>query len=136
MKLRQPHEQPRTEITVLPMVNVVFLLLVFFMLVGRIAPSDELSVLPPVSQSKETATGELARLLISADGRMALDGQTLYVTSLSSVVTARLQRDPAVSILLRADGALDADRLIRVMEILRQAGVKELTLQTKGEAQP
>lgn len=124
------------EITVLPMVNVVFLLLIFFMLVGRIAPTDELDVLPPVSQSSETVTGESVRLLITADGRMALDGQTVRASMLSGVVRGRLQQDPGVRFHLKADAALDADRLIRVMEILRHAGVEELTLQTKGVAQP
>ena len=124
------------EITVLPMVNVVFLLLIFFMLVGRITPSDQLDVQPPVSQSSETVTGETIRILITAEGRMTLDGQPVRASMLGRVVSGRLQQDPDVSFHLKADAALDADRLIRVMEILRQAGVKELTLQTKGAAEP
>ncbi len=51
MKFSSQPPERRLDLTVLPMVNIVVLLLIFFMLVGRIGPTEELDVSLPVSHS-------------------------------------------------------------------------------------
>ena len=115
------------------MVNVVFLLLIFFMLVGRIAPRDATYVSPPVSTSGETQSGKPTRILIAADGRMVFNEREVDIPVLSSIVAETLRKEPAAGFQLKADAALDADSIIRVMETLRHFGVRELTLLTELE---
>lgn len=133
MRLRPSTEARRTELTVLPMVNVVFLLLIFFMLVGRIAPFDELDVTPPISESGEYESGNPARIVIGADGSMMMNGQAVDVTALVVLAADRVRANPGAHFQLKADANLEANQLIRIMEILRQTGVEQLTLLTENK---
>lgn len=133
MKLHNRDENFRSELTILPMVNVVFLLLIFFMLVGRIAPGDALNVSPPISVSGETQSGQPVRIVIAADGRMAIDGRSADLSTLAGIAEDRQRQNAAARFQLKADAALDANSLIRVMETLRSSGVQELTLLTELE---
>ena len=113
------------------MVNVVFLLLIFFMLVGRIAPNDSLDVSLPVSESGQAQSDELTQIVIAADGRMVLNGSELDMPALIGVVTDMVTQDSTKRFELKADAKLEANRLILIMEVLRQAGVEELALVTE-----
>lgn len=131
MRISPPREDHRVEVTVIPMVNIVFLLLIFFMLVGRIVPSDELDVSPPLSLSDQMQSGEPIRIIVAADGRTMVDGNEVDTTALSNVIIEMLEQETEKRFQLKADAALEANRLIQIMEILRQAGVRELTLLTE-----
>ena len=131
MRIHPPAENHRTEVTIIPMVNVVFLLLIFFMLVGRIAPNDSLDISLPVSSSGQAQSDELTHIAIAADGRMVLDGDELDMSALIGVVADMVKEDSRTRFELKADANLEANQLILVMEVLRQAGVQELALVTE-----
>ena len=131
MKFGSQPQERRLDLTVLPMVNIVFLLLIFFMLVGRIAPTGELDVSPPVSLSGQVESRRSLRVEISSTREMALDGRRIDTTELIVTLTDILRQDPATQIQLKADAGLDANHLIRIMEILRLIGVGKLTLVTE-----
>lgn len=76
MRLRRRMSPSEGE-NVLPLINVVFLLLVFFMVAGALERADIYDVEPPQSASEaETDAGENV-LLMASDGRLALDGVAL-----------------------------------------------------------
>lgn len=131
MRIYPPTEDHRTEVTMIPMVNVVFLLLIFFMVVGQITPRDALDVSPPVSSSGQTQPDQFSQIVIAADGRMLLEDAEIDIPALIDAVTDQVAQDPAARFQLKADAALDANRLILILEILRQAGVRELALVTE-----
>ena len=131
MRIYPPTEDHRTEVTIIPMVNVVFLMLIFFMLVGRITPYDPLDISLPVSSSGQVQSNELTQMVIAADGRIVLNGSELEIPTLIGVVTEMVTEDAVTRFQLKADAKLDANRLILIMEILRQAGVRELALITE-----
>lgn len=133
MKFGMQSQERRLDLTVLPMVNVVFLLLIFFMLVGRVGPSEELEVVPPRSTSGQIESGQPLRVEINRGGVIALDGRIMDTTELIVTVTDILRQDPATQLQLKADAGLDANRLIRIMETLRLLGVAKLTLVTERE---
>ena len=133
MKFPPPFEVRRTELNILPMVNVVFLLLIFFMLVGGIAPSDRLGVSPPISRTGEPESGQWVRIAVAADGRMLLAGNSVDTTMLAIVVAQFIKQDPDTRFQLKADAALGANSLIQIMEVLRQTGVRRLSLLIEHE---
>ena len=115
---------------VLPLINVVFLLLIFFMLAGQLSASDPFEVAPPRSQSEGPPAPQEALVLVAADGRLALDGEVMEGPALQSRLAARLKGEADVRVRLKADGRAEAARVVAVMELLREAGVKRLKLLT------
>ena len=134
MKFSFQSQERRLDLTVLPMVNVVFLLLIFFMLVGRVGPREEFDITPPMSRSGQVESGQPVRVEIDRGGTMAVDGRIIDTTELIVLVTDMLRKNPSTQIQLKADAGLDANGLVRVMETLRLIGVAKLTLVTERES--
>ena len=129
MKLRRYAAREYKEPAIVPLVNVVFLLLIFFMLVGRLTVPQPLDVDAPVSMTGgPTDNRRTVFILISADGRMALEDKEMEQDLLLSAVAKLMDEDPTLEVKVKADARLDAVRLIRLMEFLREAGVGRLTL--------
>lgn len=116
---------------ILPLINVVFLLLIVFMLMGRLAPTDPFEVVPPQS-NRGAEVERLERvILLDADGRLALDGEPIKREALLRDMSARLVETPDAQVRLKADGRVLAVDAVGLMEDLRVAGVSRLELLTE-----
>ena len=126
--------RPRSdEERILPLVNVVFLLLIFFMIAGRLAATDPFQVSPPQSASEGQHEAQELLVLVGADGRLALDGEVMDESAFSSAISDRLASNESTRVRLKADGQAQTTQIIAVMELLRDAGVERLKLLTVPE---
>lgn len=115
---------------ILPLVNVVFLLLIFFMLAGQLAATDPLAVEPPRSASEgEIGERELV-IVLGAEGRLALGGVVLEEAEFESALGDRLAGDSPPLVWLKADGSADSVAVISLLETLQALGVERLKLLT------
>lgn len=131
MKFRSYTNPDRGQETgIIPLVNIVFLLLIFFMLVGRITPVDVLPVEPPVSARGDASDARDTLILLSADGRIAVGDLEIPEELLLSTVVSLLDASGNKTLRVKADAAVEADLLVRITEILRRAGVKKVLLLT------
>ncbi len=110
----------------LPLINIIFLLLIFFMLAGTMTNPEAFPVRPPESRHGEAAKND-ADLLIGPDGDLAWQGERVAVEAL----IARIGDDPPQRIVARADGEVASARLMPVLEQLRNAGVERVSLITR-----
>ena len=115
---------------VLPLINVVFILLIFFLLAGRLSAMDPFRVEAPRSLGGEPIGGHDMVVHVGADGRLAFDGSVLDEAELRAAIA---QRVTSGTLRIKADGQVEARRVIAVMEILREAGIERLELLTLPE---
>ena len=134
--MRFPQPRPRNDDQrILPLINVVFLLLIFFMLAGKLAASDPFEILPPQSASEGGTAPQEVIVAVGADGRLAVDGVVMAEDAVADAISSRLSDEPDVRFQLRADGRTDATSVVAVMELMREAGVERLELLTVPEPQ-
>lgn len=76
MKLTRPARAHQSE-TIIALIDVVFFLLVFFMLIGRMDATAPFDVTPPEAQTGTDMPAGGLTLSVSADGALALDGVAL-----------------------------------------------------------
>ena len=126
----EPSRPKNDEERILPLINIVFLLLIFFMLAGKLSASDPFEVAPPRSISEGPPAAQDLLVLVGADGRLALDGEVLDLPAFKTSLAGRLAAQDKVRVRLKADGRAEATRVVAVMELLREAGVKRLKLLT------
>lgn len=126
-------EQPRKkEADQLPLINIVFLMLVFFLLAGTIAPTYDLDVQP--AKAKDTQAGELRRpaLFIGRDGNLSFRGQELLPEDLSTTLaSAGLDKDIGLRIV--ADRETEASFVLNALAQAQAAGIGRLFLVTLRE---
>ena len=115
---------------ILPLINVVFLLLIFFMLTGQLSVIDPIEATPPTSVSEGTLDTRELVIMIGANGNLAFDGERIDRASLEETVAKRLIGDTNIQVWLKADSGTDSVQVIAIMEILREAGVERLKLLT------
>ena len=124
----------KSEERILPLINVVFLLLIFFMIAGSLSTSEPFEVEPPRSaQAVETALKPL-RLIVGLNGDLALGGEPVSRQELLSRIERHLDEHPDLELQLKADGRIPGNRLVLLLEELRAAGVEKLRLLTLPEA--
>ena len=114
MHIDMPKRRPRGE-SIIPMINVVFLLLIFFLLTAQISPSTPFPVTPPDSSS-DIRTQAQDVLYVSATGELAWNearGDDVW-----PLIAARTDEGP---VQIRADASAPAVTLAAHLKQLRQA---------------
>tara|TARA_R110000787_G_scaffold69621_3_gene154855 strand:- start:1312 stop:1716 length:405 start_codon:yes stop_codon:yes gene_type:complete len=122
MKLARPRPRPEGE-HIVPLINVVFLLLIFVMLAGQITSPDPLPIAPAKAVEAEARPNRLTTVSLGANGELDIDGTIVPKSEFVSAVREALAETPERSLLLRPDRASDANALIEVMRLLRTADV-------------
>lgn len=118
----------------LPMINVVFLLLIFFMLAGAFKRPELFPVNAPVAQGQEDLSKENYLLLIDAQGQMALNADRLEKSELHKAITTLLPELKLQGLQVKADANLAANHLIDVVQILADAGLSKVYLMSQSSA--
>jgi biopolymer transport protein ExbD len=131
MHLKKPAPRPQPD-SLLPLINVVFLLLIFFMLMGALNAVDLFEIEPPTSASASQTILDESVVLVAADGRAAYRGGEVEDAALEAAVAAALAAEPDLLFRLKADGAAPAVRVVEVMELLKAAGAERVMLLTLG----
>ncbi len=106
--------------SIVPMINVAFLLLIFFLMTAVIAPGDPMEVTLPEAASDDLL-GDGTVLVVSADGTLArgdLSGNAVF------------RGLKGVDIRVKADAALSGAELAKIFTRLRDAGVARAELVT------
>jgi biopolymer transport protein ExbD len=103
--------------------DIVFLLLIFFLVTTTIDAEKGLDlVLPPADASQlEMAKKNLANLLINAAGAVALDGEEIQIRDITRIIKERLQENPLLVVSLKTDKNTKYDTYIAVLDRLKKA---------------
>jgi biopolymer transport protein ExbD len=128
-----PRRRADEDERILPLINVVFLLLVFFMVTGRLMASDPFPIDPPQSVSDgPDAEGRL--IAFGPDGALALDGVVMEEERLLSSLRDDFDDGTEPEIRVKADGGAQATELVALLAGLRGIGAETVTLMTVPQA--
>ena len=120
MRFVQPPRRRPAE-SIVPMINVVFLLLIFFMMAARIAPPQPFEVTPPDANA-ETLPGQDRLLYLSRDGEVAFE------THRDADVWQALAASGQGPLTLRADMDMPAPLLANTLGKLAAIGITDVAL--------
>jgi len=127
--------KPRIEM--LPLIDIVFLLLVFFIYAMlSMAVHRGLAVALPLSTTAKIDKRLLVSVTIKADGTVYVDKKQVPLDALTDILKgrARLEKDPGV--LLFADRSLPYQQLFQVLDRIREAGLARISLQAEVDEKP
>lgn len=109
---------------IVPMINVVFLLLIFFLMTASLTPPSPFDIDPALAEGDPGTPGDEA-IHVAADGRLA------YRAWRGDEVFAALRAtETTTPLYIRADAALPAAELAALLRQLAEVGVRDLRLLT------
>lgn len=132
MRLNQTRRREAPENTI-PLINVVFLMLIFFLFAGSLARDDASRIKPPLNILEDETIRSSGALVIDLEGRTFAGEREMPV---DEWLAQREQADPGAGpIKLAADGALKADTLEKVLSEFKAAGRSDIVLITRRGSQ-
>lgn len=135
MNLRPGHRTAETvEINLTPLIDVVFLLLIFFMVSTTFDRHAKLKVQLPDAEAKaQQTTDNPVVLSIDAKGKYYINDRQVVNTQLATLKAAlkkTVENNPNVTLLLRADGRTPHQSVVRAMDAASQLGLTKLSIAT------
>ena len=119
------------EIMLSPMIDMIFLLLVFFIISTMYM--SELKTIPirlPVAQNSETVSKSSFNVTVKKDGTIYLDEDQMDIEQLVANAAMESKRDSSFSVIIRAEGDAEYKTVIKIMDKLKGAGVTRFGLAT------
>ena len=133
MKFRQK-PQPDLDVNITPLIDIVFLLLIFFMVSTTFKQDFEVSIDLPKAASEEKLVDKTLNITIDAKGTYYINSKKLVNNKMSSLKTA-LQKvadgDLKLPVIISADGSTPHQAVIQAMDAARQLGFSKLTFATQ-----
>ncbi|MGQ7843650.1 ExbD/TolR family protein [Granulosicoccus sp. 3-233] len=114
----------------IPLINIVFLLLIFFMVAGQIQPQDGSDIRPPVAADMEVNTPPVVDVQINRQNEIQLDGVAMSLSDLQRALSGERYAN-AEQLLIKADRDVKAADLGVLLDGLRQSGIGSIRLLTE-----
>jgi biopolymer transport protein ExbD len=127
---RQASSKARIEI--IPMIDVIFFLLVFFMISTlSMTVNRGLPVNLPTAATSQKEVGETMALTLTQDGGLFLNREPIVQQDLGQRVKAALAANAQLTVIINADGQVQHSSVVDILDELRVAGVSRLAIAVK-----
>jgi len=134
MKLRQTSGEDEPAVNLTPLIDVVFILLIFFMVSTTFQRESEIKIeLPEASADAVEERKELLEIVIDADGHYFIDEQQVVNTeleTLQSAIRKFLGEQTEIPVVIRADRRTPYESVVRAMDATAQLGLVQMSLAT------
>ena len=122
------------DINISPLIDMVFILLIFFMVSTTFVKDMKLDLERPAASSSSAASTKSVRVYIDNAGDVYLDGEPVRVWVLQSRIRDLISTSTSKSVLVVTDDGVPAGRLVEVVDQSRLAGATDVGVATVEEA--
>lgn len=116
------------EINMTPMLDIVFIMLIFFIVTTSFIKPSGISVNQPRAATAERRESANIVIGISAAGEIWIGGHRVPVTAVRATISRMHAQNPDATIIVQADKKAPSGLLVRVMDQVRLAGVSNMAI--------
>ncbi|MCG7965465.1 MAG: biopolymer transporter ExbD [Candidatus Thiodiazotropha taylori] len=114
-----------------PLIDIVFLLLVFFMLTAHFIEDEAIDIqLPEAFSSQPSQDNEPLVITLLPSGAIMLDGEPTPLEQLDETLSAMLHANSKRMVQLKGDQAAQFGQAIKIIDAARRAGAESLDILT------
>jgi biopolymer transport protein ExbD len=111
--------------------DIIFLLLIFFLLSSSFILPTGIPVNPPKSETAVAAREQPVVVTLTRTGEVYVDEDKVPFADLATTLGARLSSAPIKSVVVRGDEAVSLGKLVEVLDMARSAGAEKLAIATE-----
>ncbi len=128
MKLRSKRKKEDNEINMTPMLDVVFIMLIFFIVTASFVKESGIDVNRPGAATAERKERGNILVAISKNGQIWIDRRQVDIRAVRANIERMHAENPQGTVIIQADEESKNGLLVKVMDAARQAGVSEVSL--------
>ena len=130
MRRKRTRKGEEAEINVTPMLDIVFIMLIFFIVTTSFVKEVALELNRPASEpQEEKRIAEVIAIRIEATGRIEIGSRTVDVRAVRANVEGELaSKGPETPVVVIADRASDSGLMVRVIDQARMAGARQVSI--------
>ena len=126
---RTRREETRVDLT--PLIDIIFQLVLFFMVSTTFITAPGIQVdLPRSSSQTILRDKEDVNIWMTTEGAVYVDEQPVQWADLDRILSGAAQRDTSTLVVIKADTSVDHGRVVRVMDLARGKGLSRLAIAT------
>lgn len=130
---RKHQSMPMAEINIIPLVDITLVLLIIFMATTAFVKEAGLNMKLPAAKTTDMAAQENKdfSVALSRNGGIYLDGKATSESAVQAAMLAVAKRNPDTRVVIKGDENIEYKRVVRVMDMARQAGLPKVALGTR-----
>ncbi|MGE0433717.1 MAG: MotA/TolQ/ExbB proton channel family protein [Planctomycetota bacterium] len=125
---RRRHDTPPAVVDIAPLIDVVFILLIFFLVTTTFITDQGIDVSRPDARTATALPDASLRLSIGASGTVYVDGESLPLAAVADRVAQFLRGEPSGSVIVIPDRDVSAGRLVAVIDAARAGGARHVSI--------
>jgi len=119
------------QIDIAPLIDIVFQLLIFFMLTSSFIMQPGIKVNLPKAVTSEVVRAENIEILVSGENVTYVDGRVVTIQELKKLLKQVAQRKQ--SVLIKSDRRASLGRVVEIWDIARELGIAQINIATNQE---
>jgi biopolymer transport protein ExbD len=128
MRRRISQQEEESEINITPMLDVVFIMLIFFIVTASFVKEAGVDVKRPGAMTAETKGMASIFIAITEEGDIWIDRRMVDVRTVQANIERLLAENPKGSVIIQADRESKNGLLVQVMDAAKLAGVQDISI--------
>jgi biopolymer transport protein ExbD len=124
------------EVNLSPLIDVVFLLLIFFVVTTVFVEETGVDVEKPKAMSARELDRRSIMLALTDEGRIVFDGREVTLNSVRGIVARQLRAQAGRPVIILADRGSRSGRLVEVIDECKLAGAEQVSVAAARKARP
>ena len=128
MRRRISQQEEESEINITPMLDVVFIMLIFFIVTASFVKEAGVDVKRPGAMTAQTKGMASIFIAITEEGDIWIDRRMVDVRAVQANIERLLAENPKGSVIIQADRESKNGLLVQVMDAAKEAGVQDISI--------
>lgn len=120
------------EIDLTPMLDVVFILLIFFIVTSVFVTEAGIDVSKPEATTADSTSGDLILIAVGTAGDIWIDGEQIDPRFIRARFEQRLADAPNSAVIIQADQAANNEMVMRILQAARQANIQNVSISAEA----
>ncbi|MGI9251094.1 MAG: ExbD/TolR family protein [Pseudohongiellaceae bacterium] len=120
------------EIDLTPMLDVVFILLIFFIVTSVFVTEAGIDVSKPEASTPESQSGDLILIAVGSNGDIWMDGEQIDPRFIRARFELRLVDAPNSSVVIQADQSANNAEVMLILEAAREAEIESISISAEA----
>ena len=130
--MKKSGQEEAGEIDLTPMLDVVFILLIFFIVTSVFVTEAGIEVSKPEASTVEDTSGDLILIAVGAGGDIWIDGDQIDPRFIRSRFELRLADAPNSAVIIQADQNSNNEQVMLILAAAREANIEDVSISAEG----